>query len=241
MSVRVLQRREEIDAAASRLRARGLQSRRGDGDLAWCIASAIRTRRLPRRPHSLKSWDVELTLRAIEERVDRDGRIVDLGAYNSAVLPALARLGYRQLDGIDLDPALASGPRRDRIRYHVADFHAMPFLADASCAAITAISTIEHGWRGIDLFREVSRVLRPGGIFAASTDYWPEKVDTSGSEMFGLSWTIFSAAEIEALLADAASVGLLPVGDVRLEASERVIAWNDRRYTFAYLLLQRAS
>lgn len=239
MSVRVLQRRGEIDEAVARLRARGLQPRRGDGDLAWCLAYAVRTRRLPRRPDPVKSWDVELTLRAIEERVEPDGRIVDLGAWNSAVLPALARLGYRQLDGIDLDPAVANGPRRDRIRSHVGDFHAMPFLADGSCAAVTAISTIEHGWRGIDLLREVARVLRPGGIFAASTDYWPDKIDTSGSRMFGLSWTIFSATEIEALLADAATVGLAPVGDVRLEANERVIAWNDRRYTFAHLLLQR--
>ena len=200
----------------------------------------MRTGHRPRRPDVIKSWDVERTLDAIEEHVARDERVVDLGAHNSAIPFALARLGYRELDAIDFAADLALGPRPDRIRYHVGDFHSMPFLPDASCAAITAISTIEHGWRGRDLLVEVSRVLRPGGIFAASTDYWPEKVYTEDRSMFGLRWTIFSRAEITSLLADAASVGLLPIGRIQLDASEPVIDWNHRRYTFVHMVLGKS-
>jgi SAM-dependent methyltransferase len=239
VSVRVLQRRADIDAAAIRLRTRGLQARGGDGDLAWSLRYFLRTRHRPRRPDVTKSWDVDLTISAIEAHVRWDDRVVDLGAENSAVLFALARLGYRELDGVDLNPELARAPRSDRIRYHVGDFHAMPYLADRSCAAVTAISTIEHGWRGLELLQEVSRVLLPGGRFIASTDYWPDKLDTAGRDIFGLTWTIFSRGEILALLADAATVGLVPLGDVELEASEPAIEWNDRRFTFIHLVLEK--
>jgi SAM-dependent methyltransferase len=239
MSISVLQRRADIEAAAARLRARGLQPRRGDGDLLWSTRCLLRTRHRPRRPDVIKSWDVDLTIRTIEAHVRRDERVVDLGAENSAILYALARLGYQELHGVDLNPELARAPRSDRIRYHVGDFHAMPFLSDGSCTAVTAISTIEHGWRGRDLLLEVSRILRPGGRFIASTDYWPDKLDTSDQDVFGLSWTIFSRVEMQALLAEAASVGLVPVGDVDLDASEPVIEWRDRRYTFLHMILSR--
>ncbi len=241
MSVAVLQRRSDIDAAADRLRARGLQPRRGDGDLLWSLRFAWRTRHRPRRPDMIKSWDVERSIQAIERHVSKTQRVVDLGAENSAVLFALARLGYLELDGVDLNPDLAIAPRRDRIRYHVGDFHTMPFLPDASCHAITAISTIEHGWRGPELLVEVSRVLAPGGIFIASTDYWPDKLDTTDRSMFGMSWTIFSREEIARLLADAAALGLEPIGPVELDAGEPTIDWNDRRYTFVHLVLQKVT
>ena len=166
--------------------------------------------------------------------------MVDLGAENSAVLFALARLGYRELDGVDLNPELARAPAvGSGTRYHVGDFHVMPYVPDASCAAVTAISTIEHGWRGPDLLLEVSRVLQPGGLFIASTDYWPDKLDTADRSMFGLSWTIFSRAEISTLLDEASSVGLVPDGDVELDAIEPAIEWNDRRYTFIHMVLRK--
>jgi len=240
MSVTVLQRRADIDAALGRLRARGLQPRRGDGNWAWSLAHLLRTRHRPFRPDPIKSWDVELTIDAVIAAAEASERIVDIGAYHSAILPALARLRYRDLVGVDLNADLLSSPRRDFIQYRRADFHAMPFLADGSCAAVTAISTIEHGWQGSQLLAEVSRVLRPGGIFAASTDYWPEKIETADVRPFGMSWTIFSLEDIRRLLDDAATFGLVPYGEVRLDAGAPVIHWSDRDYTFIHLVLRRA-
>ena len=30
----------------------------------------------------------------------------------------------------------------------------------------------------------------PGGVFAGSTDYWPEKIDTAGMKVLGMDWRI---------------------------------------------------
>ena len=238
MSVRILQREAEVQDALIRLQSRGLQPRRGGGDLAWSLRYVLRAGHRPPLPDPRKSWDLELTIREVEAAVPKSAAIVDLGAWNSAVPPALLRLGYRRLHGVDLDPRLENGPFAGRIAYHVADFHSMPFLETASIAAVTAVSTIEHGWRP-DLLGEVGRVLTPGGLFLASTDYWPDKIDTSDATAFGMSWSIFSAAEIEELLAGARDVGLSPIGPIELRADQRVITWNGRQYTFAHLALRK--
>ena len=239
MSIQVLRQEAEIDAALDRLRARELQPRRGDGDILWSLRYALRTGHRPPAPDEIKSWDVELTIDAVLHEIDPAERIVDLGAYRSAILPALARLGYRDLVGVDLDPRLLASPRADRIEYRVGDFYDMPVIADSSCAAATAVSTIEHGWRGPQLLAEVARILRTGGLFIASTDYWPDKIDTAGVTAFGLDWNIFSSDEIRRLIDDAASVGLEVRGDVDLSADERAIHWSGRDYTFLHLVLHR--
>jgi SAM-dependent methyltransferase len=157
---------------------------------------------------------------------------------NSAVIPALARLGYTNIVGIDLNPRVRYGPRRDVVRYVVADFLDSG-LDDGSCDVITAISTIEHGWQGDRLLSEVSRLLKPGGLFAASTDYWPDKIDTSGLFAFGLPWIIFSEADMRDLFSIAATHGLAPAGALDFSAADALISWNGRTYTFAQLALKR--
>lgn len=239
MSITVLRKRADIDAALLRLQGQGIQPRRYEGGVVWSVVQVIRTGHRPRRPDQVKAWDIELTLDRIRGQVPPEGCVVDLGAVNSAVLPALHRLGYRNLHGVDLDPAVLRGPHSSRIRYQVGDYHSMPFLPDGSCAAVTAISTIEHGWRGIELLREIARVLRVGGLFIASTDYWPEKIETTGVQAFGLDWRIFCAEELRELLSQARAVGLAPVGDVELDADEAAIEWQGRHYTFVHIVLQR--
>jgi SAM-dependent methyltransferase len=129
-------------------------------------------------------------------------------------------------------------PFSDRIRYEVADFMTTPF-PDGSFGAITAISVIEHGFRSVQLLREVSRLLRPGGYFIASFDYWPEKVDTAGMDIFGMDWKIFSMGEVLTFIEEAGMQGLSYCGDIDLEAAERVINWEGKEYTFAWLALQK--
>jgi hypothetical protein len=76
-----------------------------------------------------------------------------------------------------------------------------------------------------------------------STDYWPEKLDTSDTPLFGLPWTIFSAAEISALVDHAAKYGLAPVGEPRAalrRVSQPPIDFGGRRYTFLYGALIKA-
>ena len=238
MGLAILKSREEMESASRILRSRGLGPSGFPDGYVRAVAYMIRTRsRLP-PPEWRKAWDLEKTISLIEGSAPKDATVLDLGAFNSAVIPALARLGYTNIVGIDLNPRVRYGPRRDVVRYVVADFHETG-LTDGSCDVLTAMSTIEHGWQGDRLFSEVSRLLKPGGLFIASTDYWPDKIDTSGVMAFGLPWIIFSEEEMRGLISMAATHSLLPAGVLDFSAIEPVIGWSGRTYTFAHLVLKR--
>lgn len=187
-----------------------------------------------------KSWDVLATAAFFLERLPKGASVLDIGAYASEILPVLHRLGFTRLTGIDLNPGIRRMPHGDAIRYEIGDFLRAPF-ADASFDAVAAVSVIEHGFDASRLLAEIRRLLRPGGYFAASFDYWPEKVDTTGIKVFGMDWTIFSREEILDLLSRAKRQGLEPVGDVALEAGDRVIRWGGKEYTFGWLALRKTA
>ncbi len=239
MTVAALQSMDEVHQMRQHLESLGLQPRRWDGDAMRKVLHVLRHVRLPEIPDPCKSWDVGRTIDSLKEALARDEGIIDFGAYNSQVLPALARLGFTNLRGIDLDPHVLRGFGHGLITYAVADFYETG-LEPASVSAVVAISAIEHGWRGTILFDEVARVLRPGGYFIFSTDYWPAKIDTVGLDFFGMTWTIFSRDEVTELLAAAARAGLRPVGDINLEVGSPIIAWNGRQYTFLHAILRKA-
>jgi SAM-dependent methyltransferase len=240
MTFQTLKDPGEIQAARDRLAAEGLLPSRWIGGPRRWLTHLVRARRLPPPPDVRKSWDLDLTLRAIRDREAPMEVVLDLGAYNSAVLPALVKLGYRNLVGVDLNPQVKRGPHRRSIRYLVGDIYQLP-LEDASCDVVTAISTIEHGWRGGSFFDEVARVLRPGGLLLASTDFWPDKIDTSSRTFFGMSWTIFSKEEIRGMIERAAAAGLVAEGPEDYSIAGPVIHWNDCDYTFGFLRLRRAA
>ncbi len=232
----VLRSRSEIRAARERLCAAGVSSL-SPAPLRWLAG-----RRLwpwPVIGDWLKSWDVELTIERIRQSVPVDGSVVDMGAFGCEILPALSRAGYRKLVGVDLEPRLQRLRAPAGVHYQVGDFMAAEG-ADGTAAAVTAISVIEHGFDAERLTGALDRWLRPGGLFIASFDYWPDKIDTSQTRLFGLSWTIFSRAEIEAFLTIAERKGLRPDGPVRLQATDPVIHWEGRDYTFGWMALRKA-
>ncbi len=187
-----------------------------------------------------KSWDVLATVEFIERHVPREDPVLDIGAYASETPCALHRLGYSNLWGVDLNPAIARMPHRDAIRYVESDFMAAPF-EDASFKAITAISVIEHGFDGRRLLAEISRLLRPGGYFIASVDYWPEKRDTSGIRAFGMDWKIFSEEELRGFIEEANGYGLFPQGEMDFRAGKPAAKWMGREFTFAWLAVRKSA
>lgn len=234
MTAAVLLSKNEIDASRNALRRMG----------ASCIAPwpIPLLRRLGilggvNLGDRLKSWDILTSATFLLDRLPREAPVLDIGAYASEILCSLHRLGFTSLSGVDLNPGIREMPYPDAIRYEVGNFLQTRF-EDDSFDAVTAISVIEHGLDAPRVLGEVSRLLRPGGYFIASFDYWPEKIDTDGVKIFGMDWTIFSKKEVLDFVRIARRYGLTPVGDIELEAGERVICWGGKEYTFAWIALR---
>lgn len=239
MSMQVLQNRNQIGEARRELVRRGLSCIPGRLEKkAKEVATRLRLGRPLIMGDFVKSWDVLETIRFLEERLGREDPIVDIGCYASEVLVSLHRAGFTNLTGIDLNPQLKKMPAGDSIRYVEGDFTRTPF-DDGSFAAVTSISVIEHGFDAVALSREMARILRPGGYFIASFDYWPDKVDTSNTRFFDMDWLIFSKQDVDDFLAEAHKHGLRPVGDMRFQAQDRAIHHGGYDYTFGWLVLQK--
>ena len=185
-----------------------------------------------------KSWDVLNTVKFIRNRLSPNAPILDIGAYASEIICSLHRLGYVNLTGIDLNPNIKKMPYTDKVRYVTGDFLHMPF-EDSLFEAVTAISVIEHGFQGEPLLNELKRVIKPGGYFIASVDYWPDKIDTEGIQAFGMKWKIFSKNEMLQFIDLAEKHGFSPVGELDFTASEPTVHWNGEKYTFAWLAIQK--
>ena len=186
----------------------------------------------------VKSWDVLSTVNFIEQYVKKDEPILDIGCYASEIIVALHKLGYSDLTGADLNANLNKMPYQKYIRYEISDFMRTNFT-DASFQAITSISVIEHGFDGPSLLKEMSRLLKPGGYFIASFDYWPGKINTSGIKFFGMEWKIFSKDEIMDFINQSANYGLFPAGRMAYDGKDRPIDWGGKQYTFAWLVLKK--
>ncbi len=235
MTFRVLQSYKENTNARAELIRRGASywprrpERRG---LAEHLRSAIQVGELN------KSWDVLETLHFLESRSLQSQPVIDLGAFASETVCALHLAGFANLTAIDLNPRIRKMPFADAVEYLVGDMSDTHLPAGTFAAAV-AISSIEHGYHPGPLLSEVSRLLRPGGVFVGTTDYWREKVDTSGIQMFGMDWRIFSEQEVRQFFAEAACHGLHPVGECDFSCDEASIECADRFYTFGWFALER--
>jgi ubiquinone/menaquinone biosynthesis C-methylase UbiE len=186
----------------------------------------------------VKSWDVLSTINFLEGHVKKNEPILDIGCYASEVIVALHKLGYSDLTGADLNPNLKKMPYQKAIRYEICDFMHTKF-EDSSFRVITSISVIEHGFDGPSLLKEITRLLKIGGYFIASFDYWPEKIDTAGMKIFGMDWKIFSKKEIANFIAEATAYGLFPVGEMFYEGKDKVMDYKGEQYTFALMVLKK--
>ena len=239
---RILQSQNELLKCRDQLRARGLDFTDRRRLRIWALAYSLRYRHSMPVPDVRKSWDVLHALAAIERSgIGPADPVLDMGCYNSEVLYVLHALGYCALHGCDLNPLCRRLPFWHRVHYRVADLTRTPY-PDRSFAAITCLSVIEHGVSLESLVREVTRLLRPGGIFVLTTDYdaSDRHVVSRGLEPFGLDWKIYSPAEIGRVLAEfrAAGFSLLDPEAVSWTHVERPITWNGHSYTFALAVLR---
>src|ERR1035437_1850291 len=108
MAVEVLQNRKQIVTARRALEARGI-SCLSPRPLQWCKRFGISTP-APVVGDFIKSWDVLRSIELIEKTQSHQGSVLDMGAFCSETLPALHRLGYRNLTGIDFNQQIAQMP-----------------------------------------------------------------------------------------------------------------------------------
>lgn len=187
-----------------------------------------------------KNWDtltaVTLALRSCPERTEA---VLDAGAtMYSAFLKVLYLYGFRDLTAVNLE---FKTPRRlGPIRYLPGDITRLGF-SESQFAFVFCQSVIEHGVSVESYFREMARIVRPGGMLLTSTDYWEPKISTSGAKAYGTDVRIFCAAEMREMLELALQYGWKPISNPMYECDESVVRWQRLRldFTFYNLALQK--
>ncbi len=202
-----------------------------------------------------KNWDLFHMLKAIGENLDKSANILDVGVSGCPVLEALLKRGYSNLYGIDLRIGfrekfsrvfMSSLHRRDfRILYGYSPIRlkkgnlCQTGYSENKFDAITSLSVIEHGIEWDAYFKEMSRILKPGGFLLTSTDYWYEPINTNGLVVCGQPMKIFMPRDIEYGLSIAFKYGFKKF-DIDIPGCvDNCVTCNGIQYTFLLFILQR--
>ena len=194
---------------------------------------------LPPVALAAKNWDSLAALDLILRNTGTSAHIFDAGGeWYSMILPWLCLYGYRNLTAGNL--VFENKRRRGPIVYEYADITRTKY-SGGSLDAVTCLSVIEHG---VDLdayFREMSRIIRTGGLLITSTDYYDIPVDTRGQQAYGVPIHIFTKDEISQAVALAETYGFSLVAPLDLQAEEKVVRWEqfDLHYTFVIFSLRK--
>lgn len=166
----------------------------------FCRRAAFRLLTGTRAPRfdGAKLWDV-VTVERLLSATDRSSRILDCGGFNSPSLRALALTGFRDLHGIDLNPALSAQDPFGPTRLTLQDMQATAFNSGTFDVLLSA-STVEHGVDWARFISEAARLLRPRGLLYVSTDLVHEDVDPSSVEAFGLPWRPLRVTKVPAVM-----------------------------------------
>lgn len=177
-----------------------------------------------------KNWDSLIALKVILKFTDKNSKVFDAGGeIYSMILPWLFLYGYKNLSAGNL---IFDEPiKRGSIIYRNCDITKTKFDVN-TYDAITCLSVIEHGIDLNEYFKEMSRILKPGGILIVSTDYFETPIDTKGKTAYGAPIHIFSKNEIVKILEIAAKFGLTPLFPIELDCDEKVVNWKKLNYTF---------
>jgi len=101
---------------------------------------------------------------------NKNAAILDAGCASGAFLKQLSEAGYQNLYGLDFDNYVTSGVQLKN--FQRADFNAdkLPY-PDNHFNAVTAWCVLAHLENPHHFLREISRILKPGGVLIASLPY----------------------------------------------------------------------
>jgi SAM-dependent methyltransferase len=111
-------------------------------------------------------WDDRLLREAVLREIDPTKELLDLGA-GAGIVPEMAFKGLaRRVCGVDPDPRVVENPHLDEGREGFGESIPYP---DASFDVVVSDNVLEHLDNPVEVFSEVRRVLKPGGVFLAKT------------------------------------------------------------------------
>jgi ubiquinone/menaquinone biosynthesis C-methylase UbiE len=112
------------------------------------------------------NWDDKFFRDEILKKITKDSILLDLGA-GAGIKPAINFKGVVQkVIGIDIDPRVVSNPYLDI--GHVSNASKIPY-PDSTFDIIFSDNVLEHFEYPEIIFREVYRVLKPGGFYLIKT------------------------------------------------------------------------
>ena len=109
-------------------------------------------------------------------------KLLDIGCGNGSFLPLAQRMGW-EASGLESDPAAVAAAQKRGLPVHQG---ALPQTGwpDGSFSAVTLNHVIEHVHDPIAAFREIHRILQPGGWVWVSTP----NADSFSHRTFGRHW-----------------------------------------------------
>ena len=117
-------------------------------------------------PTFAKNWDDILFRERILAHIKPDSVVLDLGAGAGIVTQMSFKGCAAKVCGVDLDPRVVDNPFLDEGR--VSDAGEIPY-EDKQFEVVFSDNVLEHLDEPLVVFREVARVLKPGGVFLFKT------------------------------------------------------------------------
>jgi 2-polyprenyl-3-methyl-5-hydroxy-6-metoxy-1,4-benzoquinol methylase len=135
-------------------------------------------------------WLSALFLRSARQKIETmfldgvvPGRLLEVGCGEGRLLARLQGQGWR-VEGQDLDAKAADNARRAYgLTVHLGELETLGLPAE-SYDAIVMNHVIEHAYDPVALVRECRRLLKPGGLFVATTP----NPESYGHRRFGPAW-----------------------------------------------------
>lgn len=117
-------------------------------------------------PAFQRNWDDTLFRERILAHITQAASVLDLGA-GAGILPQMNFRGLaREVCGVDLDPRVTQNPMLDEGR--LADANSIPY-EDERFDLVFSDNVLEHLDQPLLVFKEVARVLKPGGVYLVKT------------------------------------------------------------------------
>jgi len=117
-------------------------------------------------PRFQRNWDDQLFRERVLAHLHHDTAVLDLGAGAGIVEQMNFRGLAASVCGVDLDPRVVDNPMLDEGR--IANADGIPYEANRF-DVVFSDNVLEHLDQPLEVFREVARVLKPGGVFLFKT------------------------------------------------------------------------